>query len=120
MQSHQSFLKVTKLYITYGGQVLFEDNKTPEITSEQVKEAIYNLRNGTALGYDGLTAEHGRTAIQHIVESAKIRAVSGLGIITFLPKPDKPDNAYANPTIYNDLAHNKQSDRKNYCERSDR
>ena len=72
---------------------------------KQINDAIYNLRNGNAPGYNGLTAEHWKNCnsnslnrylqhlIQYIVNNGTIPSVWKIGIITFLLKPDKPNDA---------------------------
>ena len=84
--------------------MLFEDEEIPQITAEQISEAINNLLNGTAPGYDGLSGEHfNQQALncylsklfQYLIEQGSVLSSWKIGIITFLPKPGKPNEAYA-------------------------
>ena len=40
------------------GQVLFDDDDTPQITNAHIRIAVNNLKNEAAPGYDSLTGEH--------------------------------------------------------------
>ena len=39
------------------GHIFFDDDKTPMLTTQQICQAVFHLRNGMAPGYDGMTAE---------------------------------------------------------------
>ena len=81
------------------GQVLYEDEEIPQITEQQVQDAIDSLSNGTAPGYDGLTGEHWKCCdtnalkgymtclIQYTVNQGTVLPNWKIGVITFLPKP---------------------------------
>ena len=68
-----------------------------------------NLNNRACLGYDGLTGQHWKLChqtsldeyfqqlIQYMVENGFVLSVWKIGPITFLPKPDKPVAASADP-----------------------
>ena len=90
-------------------QIPIEDEEVPVITTEQTRQAVYNLSNGTSPGYDGLTAEiwkmcdhtalckYLKRLLQYVICVGYVPAKWKIGIVTFLPKPDKPDAEYANP-----------------------
>ena len=88
------------------------DEDEIEITEENVRTAIQYLKNSTAPGYDGITGElwklcdqrsvnqYLQKIIQHMANNGKILEVWKIGIISFLPKPDKPEDAYSQPKAW--------------------
>ena len=93
-------------------QIPIEDEEIPVITTEQTRQAVYNLSNGTAPGYNGLTVEiwklcdhtalcrYLKRLLQYVICVGYVPATWKIGIVTFLPKPDKPDAEYANPKAW--------------------
>ena len=51
MLTHQSPQQVMTLCDLWG-QILFDDNKTPMLTTQRICQAVFNLRNGMAPDYD--------------------------------------------------------------------
>ena len=97
------------------GQMLFDDDNIPQITNEHICSAVNNLKNEAAPGYDGLTREHWKLChntalqdylqrlIQFQVDRGIVLSTWKVGIVTFLPKPDKPDEAYADPKAWRSI-----------------
>ena len=92
--------------------MLFDDDDTPQITNAHIRIAVNNLKNEAAPGYDSLTGEHWKRChnkalqdylwrlIQYLIEQGRILPTWKVGIMTFLPKPAKPSEAYAEPKAW--------------------
>ena len=90
---------------------LYADDQIPSITKRHISDAIHSLSNSAAPGYDGLTGEiwkrcntnavsqYLRNLIPYMFKTGEVLPVCKIGI-TFIPKPDKPDDAHANPKVW--------------------